>query len=178
MSKFSNIVGFVKNNAKSIGIATASATAFATAAVLTGKALTKVDKVKEEYEEKMKDIESVLENPDIPEETYSQEDAENDTRIIKTQAVVKSVTAFAPVAAVIGASIIGSRILGAPMVFTASMLGGTVGASYLMLRKPEVTKEEKVRTFVGSLVVSATAIIIVPVLNLIRFSAKGEMSNG
>lgn len=127
MSAFSNITGFVKNHAKTIGVVASSAVAFAATAVSVNKAVVKVDEVKKEYENHIKDVEMVLQNDDIPEEKYSQEDAENDIRILKTQRVVKTVLAFTPTISIVMASVIANCMLKTPFILIGSILGGTIG---------------------------------------------------
>lgn len=178
MSAFSNIVGFVKNHGKAIGVVAASATAFAATAVCTSKAITKVDMIKKEQNERLQEVKEVLDDPNIPESKYSHEDAANDTRIIKGQAIVKSVKSFVPVISIIGGSIVASKIFDTPIVFIASMLGGTAGATHLFISDPNISKSEKVKAISESLVISTILLLTFPILNLIRFSVKGEATNG
>lgn len=182
MSKISNIVGFVKSHAKTIGIVASSATAFAATAISVNKAIVKVDEVKKEYEDHIKDVETVLANENIPESKYSQEDAENDIRILKTQRVVSSISAFLPTAAIIGGSVIANCVLGAPIIFISSVLGGTAGAMYRSFKNPNTTKEEKQKTFIGSIVVSGISLLSISAMNIIRSSikdvAKGVVVDG
>lgn len=132
MSAFSNIVGFVKSHAKTIGIVASSATAFAATAVSVNKAVVKVDEVKKEYEDHINDVETVLANENIPESKYSQEDAENDIRILTTQRIVKSITAFLPTAILVGASAAATCAFKTPFVIVGSVLGGSIGFAYTL----------------------------------------------
>lgn len=178
MSKISNIVGFVKDHAKTIGIVASSATAFVATAVSVNKAVVKVDEIKKEYENHINDVEMVLADENIPEDKYSQEDAENDIRILKTQRVVNSVVSFLPAVAIVGGSAIANCALGAPIVLVSSMLGGTAGAMYRSFKNPNTTKQEKKKTFIGSLVVSGVSLLSIFVLNTIRFANKNISEGG
>lgn len=172
MSKFSNIVNFVKGHAKEIGIVASSAAAFAATAVSVSKVVVKVDEVKKEYEKHVEDVKIVLADENIPESKYSQEDAENDIRILKTQRIVNSVSAFLPTAAVIGGSFVVNCALGTPIIVISAMLGGTAGAMYKSLKNPNTTKEEKKKTFIGSIVISAISFLSISAMNIIRTSTK------
>lgn len=132
MSKISNILGFVKSHAKTIGIVASSATAFAATAVSVNKAVVKVDEVKKEYEDHINDVETVLADENIPESKYSQEDAENDIQIITTQRIVKSVTAFLPTAVLVGISAAATCAFKSPFVIISSILGGSIGFAYTL----------------------------------------------
>lgn len=130
MSVFSNIVGFVKDNAKAIGVVAASVTAFAATAASVDKAIVKVDEIKKEYENHIKNVETVLEDENIPEEKYSQEDAENDIRILKTQRIVKTIRAFVPATIIVGIGIIGDCMLKTHYILASSIIGGSITFAY------------------------------------------------
>ncbi len=132
MSAFSNIVGFVKSHAKTIGVVASSATAFVATAVSVNKAVVKVDEVKKEYEDHINDVETVLADENIPESKYSQEDAENDIQIITTQRIVKSITAFLPTALLVGISAATTCAFKTPFVVISSVLGGSIGFAYTL----------------------------------------------
>lgn len=125
-----NVFGFIKKNAKTISMVTTSVTVFAAAAICANKSLTKVDKIKKEYESNIKDVEEVLSNDSIPEEKYSHEDAENDIRIFKTQKAVKTMTAFLPVIGVFSLGGISSRVLKCPEIFMCAIYGTVAGLLY------------------------------------------------
>lgn len=165
MSKLSNIVGFVKNNAKTIGVAAASVTAFAAAAVCANKAMTKVEKIKEEYENHIKDIEDTLVNEDIPETTYSKEDGANDAHIFKTQAIVKGVKAFIPTTSILIAGCVSAKVFGVSNGLMAGIIGLAAGVVYWDAKDPKRTLKEKAvnwsRMFAWISISAATVMISV-----------------
>ena len=83
-----NLLGFVKENKKTIGIIAGAIASIIVAKKVNRKINTKMEKVEKEYEE-MKEIIENTHEMNLPE--YSEEDYNNDTRINTTKKVVKKI---------------------------------------------------------------------------------------
>ena len=83
-----NLLGFVKENKKAIGLIAGAIATLIVGKKVSKKINAKIEKVEKEYEEMDKIIETTHEM-NLPE--YSEEDYNNDTRINTTKKVVKSV---------------------------------------------------------------------------------------
>lgn len=83
-----NILGFVKENKKTIGIIAGAIASIIVAKKVNRKINTKIEKVEKEYEE-MKEVIEATHGMNLPE--YSEEDYNNDTRINTTKKVVKKI---------------------------------------------------------------------------------------
>ena len=83
-----NLLGFVKENKKAIGLIAGAIATLIVGKKVSKKINAKIEKVEKEYEEMDKIIETTHEM-NLPE--YSEEDYNNDTRINTTKKVVKSI---------------------------------------------------------------------------------------
>lgn len=83
-----NILGFVKENKKTIGMLAGAIVGLFVAKKVNRKINTKLDKIEKEYEEMEEVIETTREM-NLPE--YSEEDYNNDKRINTTKKVVKKI---------------------------------------------------------------------------------------
>ena len=83
-----NLLGFVKENKKTIGIIAGAIASIIVAKKVNRKINTKMEKIEKEYEE-MKEVIETTHEMNLPE--YSEEDYNNDTRINTTKKVVKSI---------------------------------------------------------------------------------------
>ena len=83
-----NLLGFVKENKKAIGLIAGTIASIIVAKKVNRKINTKIEKVEKEYEE-MKEVIETTHEMNLPE--YSEEDYNNDTRINTTKKVVKSI---------------------------------------------------------------------------------------
>ena len=83
-----NLLGFVKENKKTIGMIIGAMASVIVAKKVGKKINTKMEKVEKEYEE-MKEVIETTHEMNLPE--YSEEDYNNDTRINTTKKVVKSI---------------------------------------------------------------------------------------
>lgn len=83
-----NILGFVKENKKAIGLIAGTIASIIVAKKVNRKINTKIEKVEKEYEE-MKEVIEATHGMNLPE--YSEEDYNNDTRINTTKKVVKKI---------------------------------------------------------------------------------------
>ena len=83
-----NLLGFIKENKKAIGLITGTIASIIVAKKVNRKINTKMEKVEKEYEE-MKEVIETTHEMNLPE--YSEEDYNNDTRINTTKKVVKSI---------------------------------------------------------------------------------------
>ena len=83
-----NLLGFVKENKKAIGLIAGTIATLIVGKKVSKKINAKIEKVEKEYEEMDKIIETTHEM-NLPE--YSEEDYNNDTRINTTKKVVKSI---------------------------------------------------------------------------------------
>ena len=83
-----NLLEFVKENKKTIGIIAGAITSIIVAKKVNRKINTKMEKVEKEYEE-MKEVIETTHEMNLPE--YSEEDYNNDIRINTTKKVVKSI---------------------------------------------------------------------------------------
>ena len=84
-----NLLGFVKENKKTIGIIAGAIASIIVAKKVNRKINTKIEKVEKEYEE-MKEVIETTHEMNLPE--YSEEDYNNDTRINTTKKVVKKIS--------------------------------------------------------------------------------------
>ena len=83
-----NLLGFVKENKKTIGIIAGAIASIIVAKKVNRKINTKIEKVEKEYEE-MKEVIETTHEMNLPE--YSEEDYNNDKRINTTKKVVKKI---------------------------------------------------------------------------------------
>lgn len=83
-----NILGFVKENKKTIGLLAGAIATLFVAKKVNRKINDRIDKVEKEYEE-MKEVIETTHEMNLPE--YSEEDYNNDTRINTTKKVVKTI---------------------------------------------------------------------------------------
>ena len=83
-----NLLGFVKENKKAIGLIAGAIASIIVAKKVNRKINTKMEKIEKEYEE-MKEVIETTHEMNLPE--YSEEDYNNDTRINTTKKVVKSI---------------------------------------------------------------------------------------
>ena len=83
-----NLLGFVKENKKTIGLIAGAIASIIVAKKVNRKINTKIEKVEKEYEE-MKEVIETTHEMNLPE--YSEEDYNNDTKINTTKKVVKSI---------------------------------------------------------------------------------------
>ena len=83
-----NILGFVKENKKAIGLLAGAIATLFVAKKVNRKINDRIDKVEKEYKE-MKDVIETTHEMNLPE--YSEEDYNNDKRINTTKKVVKKV---------------------------------------------------------------------------------------
>ena len=83
-----NLLGFVKENKKAIGLIAGAIASIIVAKKVNRKINTKIEKVEKEYEE-MKEVIETTHEMNLPE--YSEEDYNNDTRINTTKKVVKKI---------------------------------------------------------------------------------------
>ena len=83
-----NLLGFVKENKKAIGLIAGAIASLIVAKKVNRKINTKMEKIEKEYEE-MKEVIETTHEMNLPE--YSEEDYNNDTRINTTKKVVKSI---------------------------------------------------------------------------------------
>ena len=83
-----NLLGFVKENKKTIGMIIGAMASVIVAKKVGKKINTKMEKVEKEYEE-MKEVIETTHEMNLPE--YSEEDYNNDTRINTTKKVVKKI---------------------------------------------------------------------------------------
>ena len=72
--------------------------------VMACKATTKASEILKSAKEDVQTFQEIVENPDIPEEKYSEEDFKNDVKITYAHATVDLIKTYAPAVAVIGAS--------------------------------------------------------------------------
>ena len=84
-----NLLGFVKENKKTIGLIAGAIASIIVAKKVNRKINTKIEKVEKEYEE-MKEVIETTHEMNLPE--YSEEDYNNDTRINTTKKVVKKIS--------------------------------------------------------------------------------------
>ena len=84
-----NLLGFVKENKKTIGLIAGAIASIIVAKKVNRKINTKMEKIEKEYEE-MKEIIETTHEMNLPE--YSEEDYNNDTRINTTKKVVKKIS--------------------------------------------------------------------------------------
>ena len=83
-----NLLGFVKENKKAIGLIAGAIASIIIAKKVNRKINTKMEKIEKEYEE-MKEVIETTHEMNLPE--YGEEDYNNDTRINTTKKVVKSI---------------------------------------------------------------------------------------
>lgn len=83
-----NLLGFVKENKKTIGMIAGAIASIIVAKKVSKKINTKMEKVEKEYEE-MKEVIETTHEMNLPE--YSEEDYNNDTRINTTKKAVKKI---------------------------------------------------------------------------------------
>lgn len=164
----------MKINTKKIGIAAASVAAFTVSAICAKKACTKLEKIVKERDARLDEIEEALTDESLADE-YSEEDAKNDTELIKTQATVKTITAFVPSVVCAGVSIVVGKKLGSADIAVNSMIGTAAGLVYGITKRKDIDADEKKSTLIGGAVITAGAIILVPILNLIRFTVSDKM---
>ena len=83
-----NLLGFVKENKKTIGMIAGAIASVIVAKKVGKKINTKIEKIEKEYEE-MKEVIEATHEMNLPE--YSEEDYNNDNRINTTKKVVKKI---------------------------------------------------------------------------------------
>ena len=83
-----NLLGFVKENKKAIGLIAGTIATLIIGRKVSKKINDKIEKVEKEYEE-MKEVIETTHEMNLPE--YSEEDYNNDTRINTTKKVVKKI---------------------------------------------------------------------------------------
>lgn len=83
-----NLLGFVKENKKAIGLIAGAIATLIVGKKVSKKINAKIEKVEKEYEE-MKEVIETTHEMNLPE--YSEEDYNNDTRINTAKKVVKSI---------------------------------------------------------------------------------------
>lgn len=164
----------MKINTKKLGIAAASVAAFTVSAICAKKACTKLEKIKEERDTRLNEIEEALTDESLAEE-YSKEDAKNDTKLIKTQATVKSIYAFVPSVACAGVSIVVGNKIGSADVVSSSFIGAAGGTVWALIKRKDIDAEEKKSTLIGGLVLAASSALLVPILNFIRFTISDKL---
>lgn len=84
-----NLLGFVKENKKTIGMLVGAVASIIVAKKVSKKINTKMEKVEKEYEE-MKEVIETTHEMNLPE--YTEEDYNNDKRINTTKKVVKKIS--------------------------------------------------------------------------------------
>lgn len=144
-----NIINFVKENAAPIGVA-AGAVIFGAAAICTYKAMTKVEKLNNETEEKA--------------------EAEAEAEVEEKNETIEKAKALIPMFGIIALSVIGTKLLDNGNIMLSGLTGGLTGAVYALVKSPYNDSKTKKNVLVGGIIHSVVGTFVMfPILNGIKY---------